>query len=264
MALGGFGRNSGPSTPKTSNPFESFRRSPPVTFPSNNSSVQQQYRRPTVSPPRWGNQLEYHVSGSQARQVPSTVASYVAMQSTGTSISARPDSSQHPKRIRSPSLSPTNEDLLRNSGQGVTGRPTISPPRWGNQLESFVNGSQTHQVPSTVASYVAMQKAGTSIFARLDSSQQPKRTRSPTLSPPNEDLSRNSSQGVIGSGATCSFRSETWLQSQDRRWLRSWNLGTCIAYTRDTSIPTFRSKRKGIKEIDLRLEAATIGGKHVW
>ncbi|XP_042501561.1 SAC3 family protein B [Macadamia integrifolia] len=123
------------------------------------------------------------------------------MQNDGSSISARPDSSQQPKRNRLPSSLPTNEELLRNSSRGVTGRPTVSPPRRGNQLGSFVSGSQTHQVPSTVASYVATQNDGTGISAGPDSFQQIKRTRSPSSSPTNEDLSGNYSQGVTGRSA---------------------------------------------------------------
>ncbi|KAJ4967330.1 hypothetical protein NE237_019179 [Protea cynaroides] len=199
MAFEGFSKNSGPSIPpKTSTPFGSLPRSLPATVPYNSSSVQQQPRRPAVSAPRWGNQLESLVDGSNSR----TQQSYLATQSVGPRGSANPGSSQHTKRNRSSPIPSTNEDILRSSSQGISRRPIVSAPIWGNQLESLDSGSksQTHQVPSTVASYVATQSTGTSISdrSRFDSSQHPKWSRSPTLSSTNGDLSRSSSQGVTG------------------------------------------------------------------
>ncbi|XP_010242537.1 PREDICTED: SAC3 family protein B isoform X2 [Nelumbo nucifera] len=176
MAFQGFGKNSGPSVPpKAQTPFGTLPRSPSPTISPHNSTLAQQSRGSTISPPQWNSRPEPLVNGSNSQTFPRPYASkpYVGP-GTGSNVPAKPANFQYPKGTGLPPFLSADEDFLGNSSQNVS-------KSWDNQSRSPVTytDSQIHQGPSLVPTYVDAHDVGTQLRTKVSNSQVPTRTRSP-------------------------------------------------------------------------------------
>ncbi|KAK4425795.1 SAC3 family protein B [Sesamum alatum] len=219
MAFGGFGKNSGPSTPPgAQNPFAHFPRAPSPSSPPQLSP------RSSEPPLRWGEirASSFKDSGAQTHQRPPVLLPLAASSNSRTGAPEKPAGVQYSKRTNSP-YSQSPDEIPKNSrsvmespidlptsyvapyrarstplvfqNNGYVGgkqlqskevhqRP-FSSPVWSNQSNppSHYTNRPAKEGISSVSKTGGTYQSGPMFQAKHADVPLPKRTRSPTLSP---------------------------------------------------------------------------------
>ncbi|XVF28467.1 hypothetical protein REPUB_Repub15cG0031800 [Reevesia pubescens] len=249
--MSGFGKHSGPTTaPKSGNPFQFLRpsppsstapirpsrgiealdrvRPPPPAFENSSPAVRPyQYggvQRPIESPPRWADgQVSLQNYDAVTRLRPPAVTSFVASRNSETSATAKIARFQESKRTKSPPSLSVDDTIPRISSQPILQRPSFHPHMQQNpvKLPAISPSLPAHQDRSVVSPNVGPPDYRKRFVNEVPDMQAPNLGRLPPTKPADEftpehyQFPLNSSKRPSGSPPRLGTKSNSLSSSSD-------------------------------------------------